>query len=52
MARPWRIEFAGALYHILAQGQTALPIPFNGCHFDFLRILNKLFEVVLNIGKI
>ncbi len=43
MARPLRIEFAGALYHITARGNERRSIFF--CDEDRLRFLSTLNEV-------
>lgn len=45
MARPLRLEFAGALYHITSRGNERKPIYFDHADFEiFLSILGKVCE--------
>ena len=45
MARPLRLEFAGALYHVTSRGNERKPIYLNEVDFDgFLKILDDVCE--------
>ena len=45
MARPLRIEFPGALYHVTSRGNARGPIFLSDCdRFDFLCVLGEVVE--------
>ena len=45
MARPLRLEFAGALYHVTSRGNERKPIYLDEADFDgFLNILGDVCE--------
>ena len=52
MARPLRLEFAGALYHVTARGNERHAIFLGDLETDRRRFLDTLAEIVARFGWI